>query len=131
MCSVADMSLPKPLPDALVELIAHRFRVLSEPTRIHVLDALRDGPATSADLQNVTGASQQNLSKHMGILLEEGLVRRVKEGNRAYYSIADPDLFELCEMVCGSLRRRVAELDALLPTDITDGADLTQIVDHR
>ncbi len=111
------VSLPSPLPEPLVELIAHRFRVLGEPTRIQVLDALRQGPATVADLQAGIGASQQNLSKHLGILLEAGLVRRVKEGNRAYYSIADPSLFELCEMVCGSLRRQVVQLDALLQVE--------------
>lgn len=113
---VVAVPLPAPLPDALVELIAHRFRVLGEPTRIHVLDALRNGPATVAELQAATGTSQQNVSKHLGVLLEAGLLRRAKEGNRSYYAIADPGLFELCEMVCGSLRRQVAELDALLQT---------------
>jgi DNA-binding transcriptional ArsR family regulator len=108
------VTLPSPLPDALVEQIAHRFRVLGEPTRIHLLDALRAGPATVAQLQATIGASQQNVSKHLGILLEAGLLHRVKEGNRALYSIADPSLFELCEMVCGSLRRQVAELETLL-----------------
>jgi ArsR family transcriptional regulator len=48
------------------------------------------------------------------MLLEGGLVRRAKDGNRAYYSIADDSLFELCELVCGSLRRQVAQLDSLL-----------------
>ena len=115
LCIVVDVSLPSPLPDPLVELIAHRFRVLAEPTRIRVLDCLREGPATVAEVQAGTGASQQNVSKHLGILHEAGLVNRVKEGNRAYYSIADESLFEMCETVCGSLRRQVAELDALLP----------------
>lgn len=110
------MALPSPLPDALVDLIAQRFRVLGEPTRIRLLDTLRDGPATVAELQAGTGASQQNVSKHLGLLLDAGLVRRTKEGNRSYYAIADPGLFELCEQVCGSLRRQVAELDALLQT---------------
>ncbi len=108
------MALPSPLPDALVELIAHRFRILGEPTRIRLLDSLREGPATVAELQASTGASQQNVSKHLGMLLEAGLLRRVKDGNRAYYSIADDSLFDLCEQVCGSLRRQVAQLDALL-----------------
>jgi DNA-binding transcriptional ArsR family regulator len=107
-------TLPSPLPDALVELIAQRFRVLSEPMRIKLLDALREGPATAADLQLVTGASQQNASKHLAILVDSGLVRRVKDGNRAYFSIADETLFELCEQVCGSLRRQVARIDAVL-----------------
>jgi DNA-binding transcriptional ArsR family regulator len=107
-------TLPTPLPDALVELIAQRFRLLSEPTRIKLLDALRDGPATVPQLQAATGASQQNVSKHLGMLLDAGMVRRTKEGNRAFFSIADDTLFDLCEQVCGSLRRQIDELDALL-----------------
>ncbi len=108
------MALPSPLPDPLVDLIANRFRMLGEPTRIHLLDSLRQGPATVTELQAATGASQQNVSKHLGMLLEAGMVRRVKDGNRAYYSIADDSLFDLCEQVCGSLRRQVVQLDALL-----------------
>ena len=107
-------SLPSPLPDQLVELIAQRFRLLGEPTRVKLLDAMRSGPATAADLQAATGASQQNVSKHLGMLIDSGMVRRAKEGNRAYFSIADDTLFDLCEQVCGSLRRQIAQLDSLL-----------------
>src|SRR5579884_3741051 len=107
-------SLPSPLPDPLVDLIAQRFRLLSEPTRIKLLDALRSGPASVTDLQAATGASQQNVSKHLGMLVDSGMVRRVKERTRSYFSIADDSLLELCEQVCGSLRRQVAELDSLL-----------------
>lgn len=108
------MALPSPLPDPLVDLIAHRFRVLGEPTRIRLLDSLRHGPATVSELQAGTGASQQNVSKHLGMLLEVGMVRRIKDGNRAYYSIADDTLFDLCEQVCDSVRRQVTQLDSLL-----------------
>lgn len=107
-------SLPSPLPDPLVGLIAQRFRVLGEPMRIKLLDALRDGPASVGDLQTATGASQQNVSKHLGLLVDSGMVRRVKAGTRSYFSITDETLFDLCEQVCGSLRRQAAELDALL-----------------
>ncbi len=107
-------SLPSPLPDPLVDLIAQRFKLLSEPMRIKLLDVLRDGPATVADLQAASGASQQNVSKHLGMLLDSGMVRRVKQGTRAYFSIADDSLFGLCEQVCGSLRRQIAQIDALL-----------------
>jgi DNA-binding transcriptional ArsR family regulator len=110
-------AMPSPLPDALVELIAQRFRLLSEPTRIKLLDALRNGPATVPHLQAATGASQQNVSKHLGMLLDAGMIRRTKEGNRAYFSIADESLFALCDQVCGSLRRQIAEIDALLQTE--------------
>ena len=107
-------SVPHPLADPLVELIAQRFRVLAEPMRIKLLDHLRDGDATVTDLQQALGASQQNVSKHLGILHNAGMVARTKDGNHARYSIADEGVFELCEQVCGGVRRQLDELDSLL-----------------
>lgn len=112
---VDPVTVPHPLPAPLVELIAERFRVLGEPMRIQLLDALREGPATVQELQEATGASQQNVSKHLGVLLRGGLVSRSKEGNFSRYAIADQGVFELCEQVCGGLRRQLDELDALVP----------------
>ena len=54
------------------------------------------------------------MSKHLGVLHAAGMVGRTKEGNHARYAISDPSVFELCDQVCGGVRRRVAELDALL-----------------
>ena len=107
-------SLSHPLPEPLVELIAQRFRVLGEPMRIRLLDELREGPATVGELQKRTGASQQNVSKHLGVLLNAGIVSRAKVGTASRYEIADPGVFELCEMVCGGLRRQLADLSAVL-----------------
>ena len=107
-------SVPHPLPDPLVELIAGRFRVLAEPMRIKLLDRLRDGDATVLELQQAVGASQQNVSKHLGVLLNAGIVSRTKQGTSSLYSIADAGVFELCDQVCGGLRRQVSELDAIL-----------------
>jgi DNA-binding transcriptional ArsR family regulator len=109
-----ELSIPHPLPEGLIELIAGRFRVLAEPMRIKLLDRLRDGEATVLELQQAVGASQQNVSKHLGVLLNAGIVSRTKQGTSSLYSIADPGVFELCEQVCGGLRRQVAELDAIL-----------------
>ena len=67
-----------------------------------------------AKLQTALGASQQNISKHLGILHNAGMVTRTKDGNHARYSIADEGVFELCEQVCGGVRRQLDELDALL-----------------
>lgn len=103
-----------PLADPLVELIAQRFRVLGEPMRIKLLDQLREGEATVGELQAALGASQQNISKHLGILHDAGMVTRVKDGNHARFSIADEGVFELCEQVCGGVRRQLEQLDALL-----------------
>ena len=108
------LPVPHPLPEALVELIARRFRVIGEPMRIRLLDALRDGPLTINELAEALGASQQNISKHVGVLAQAGIVGREKDGNRVRCSIADDTIFELCELVCGGLRHQLAELDDLL-----------------
>ena len=99
-----------PLPDDLVELIADRFRALAEPMRIKLLDRLREGQATVLDLTELVGTTQQNVSKHLVLLQRAGLVARRKQGNFAYYSIADDSVFKLCEAVCGSLQDRFETL---------------------
>ena len=105
---------PHPLPEPLIELVAQRFRVLGEPMRIKLLDHLREGDATVGELQRALGASQQNVSKHLGILLSAGMVARTKDGNHSRYSISDPTVFELCEQVCGGVRQQLAQLEATL-----------------
>jgi DNA-binding transcriptional ArsR family regulator len=107
-------SAPHPLPEPLIELVAQRFRVLGEPMRIKLLDRLREGPATVTELQEALGASQQNVSKHLGILHAAGMVSRTKEGNSTNYAISDPSVFELCDQVCGGVRRQLQELEQIL-----------------
>ena len=80
--------LPHPIPDSLAELIAQRFRVLGEPTRIRILDRLREGEASVQDLTESLGSSQQNVSKHLGVLAQAGIVGRRKEETSR--SIASP-----------------------------------------
>jgi DNA-binding transcriptional ArsR family regulator len=108
------MDVPRPLPDPLTELIAQRFRVLGEPMRIKLLDALRDGAATVGDLVQRLGSSQQNVSKHLGVLHQAGIVSRSKHGTFVRYAIADDGVFALCEQVCGGLRQQIEELDQIL-----------------
>jgi DNA-binding transcriptional ArsR family regulator len=111
---MARTEIAHPLPDPLIDLIAHRFRVLGEPMRIKLLDQLREGSATVQELQDATGGSQQNVSKHLGVLTQAGLVTREKDGNFVRYAIADEGVFRMCEEVCGGLRRQLEELDSVL-----------------
>lgn len=108
------MDLAHPLPEPLVELVAQRFRVIGEPMRIKLLDRLRDGSATVGELVEALGASQQNVSKHLGVLHQAGIVSRAKEGTSVRYAIADETVFALCEQVCGGLREQLDELDSIL-----------------
>jgi DNA-binding transcriptional ArsR family regulator len=99
-----------PLPDPLVELVAGRFRALADPTRIKILDRLHDGEATVGEITGAVGGSQQNVSKHLTLLLAAGIVARRRAGNFAYYRIADPTTLALCALVCEGLRSRAETL---------------------
>lgn len=107
-------SQPLELTDPLIEVVSERFKVLGEPMRIKLLNQLRETERTVGELREATGASQQNVSKHLGILHQSGMVERRKDGNRTVYRISDPSVFELCEVVCNGLRTRLEELDAIL-----------------
>ena len=108
------MAVSHPLPDDLIELIAERFRALSEPTRIKLLDRLRDGEATVLELTELLTTTQQNVSKHLGVLQRAGIVARRKQGNFAYYRIIDEAIYSLCEQVCGSLQQQAESLSLLV-----------------
>src|SRR5688572_11951301 len=95
--------VPHPLPEPLVKLIAQRFACLVGPMRIRLLERLREGEATVAELQEATQASQQNGSKDLAVLLTAGMVSRTEGGNRAFYAIVGEAVFQLCELVCGGL----------------------------
>ncbi|MGH2931497.1 MAG: ArsR/SmtB family transcription factor, partial [Gaiellaceae bacterium] len=88
-----EMAASHPLPDDLVELIAERFRALSEPMRIKLLDQLRQGEASVNELSQALDASQQNVSKHLAVLSEVGILGRRKAGTHVYYRIVDEGVF--------------------------------------
>ena len=108
------MALPHPLPEELAELIARRFRAIGEPTRIRLLDLLRDGELSVNELAEQLDASQQNISKHLAVLVDSAVLARRKDGNRVYYRIADPGVFALCEQICGSLHAQLSTLADLV-----------------
>ena len=108
------MPLPPPLPDDLVELIARRFRVLGEPMRIRILDRLREGEATVGELSDALPALQQNVSKHLSVLTDAGMLGRRKERNHVYYRIVDDGVFALCDQVCGSVQQQLRTLSELV-----------------
>ncbi len=108
------MSLPHPLPEDLAELIARRFRALGDPLRVRMLDLLRNQELSVTVLAEQLGAGQQNVSKHLAVLVDTGMLARRKDGTHVYYRIADEGVFALCEQVCGSLQAQLASLHALV-----------------
>jgi len=96
---------PRQLSPQAVELIAARFKVLSEPARLRLIMVLEHGELNVSELVKKTGLAQTNVSRHLQALARAGIVARRKDGNQAYYHIADLTIFELCRHVCGSLAR--------------------------
>ncbi|MDN5698471.1 MAG: metalloregulator ArsR/SmtB family transcription factor [Rubrobacter sp.] len=108
--SVADESgVRKGLSAEALEMIAERFKMFSEPMRLRLLYAMMDGEKKVSELVEATGGLQANVSKHLGMLLDAGIVARRKQGLNAYYSIADRTTYELCDLVCNSLEHRLSE----------------------
>lgn len=108
------MSLPDPLPEPVIELVARRFRVIGEPMRIRILDRLRGGEVSVAELTEYLGTSQQNVSKHLGVLHDAGILSRRKQGTSTLYAIEDESVLALCEQVCGGLQRQFSDLAELV-----------------
>lgn len=96
------------LTDEALEMIATRFKLLADPMRLRILHTLGKGEMTVSELVEATKGGQANISKHLGTLLEAGIVARRKEGLNAYYSVSDETIFELCETVCNRLEAQLA-----------------------
>jgi len=97
-----------------LQLVAARFRVLGEPVRLEILQTLEGGPRNVSALAAEVGTTQPNVSKHLKLLEEAGLVARRPAGNSVVCALADESVFELCDVVCHSLRERLAAQAGLL-----------------
>lgn len=102
------------LSEANAQFIAERFKALGDPMRLRLLQALRTGERSVGDLAERTGGGQANVSKHLQVLLQQGYVDRRKEGTTTWYRITDPEVFTMCELVCGGLEEELGRKRKLL-----------------
>jgi len=99
----------KRLDARAMDELARYFAALAAPMRLRILDALRDGERNVGELTQATGCTQANVSKHLALLAQNGFVRKEQRGTSAYYSIADPAIYGLCDTVCEEIGKRYAE----------------------
>lgn len=111
---------PSELTDAMMDLIAARFRLLGEPLRLKLLIALESGERSVGELVALTGAGQANVSKHLAALTQAGALHRRKAGVTVYYAIADDTIFTLCSVVCSGLQDRITAQARELGIDALD-----------
>ena len=94
------------LPDAALEQVAAYFQALSEPTRLKILNLLRQSERNVGELAQMCGYTSANISRHLSLLTTQGLVARESRGTAVYFRIADKSIDALCDIVC----ERIANL---------------------
>lgn len=108
------------MPAEAIAEVATYFQALSEPTRLHILNWLRQGERNVGELAQLCGFTAANISRHLAVLMQQGLVAREGRGTSVYYRIADESVYALCDLVCGNIARRLdrsaASRQAFLPT---------------
>ena len=99
----------------LTALVAERFKALSDPARVRLLGALRDGERSVGELVDETGLGQANVSKHLARLHQLGFVTRHRDGLHIYYGVADRDVLKLCDLMCGRIEAEARTRRRLFP----------------
>jgi len=95
------------MPPEALEQVAAYFQALSEPTRLQILNILREGERNVGELAQMCGYTSANVSRHLAMLTQHGLVARESRGTSAYYRIADESVYALCDLVCGNIARQL------------------------
>jgi DNA-binding transcriptional ArsR family regulator len=95
------------LPKEALAQVAAYFQALSEPTRLSLLNHLRGGERNVGELAKLCGFTAANVSRHLALLTQHGLVERESRGTSVYYRIADESVYALCDLVCGSVARQL------------------------
>ena len=87
-------------------MLARRFKALGDPARLRIVQQLADGERTVSCLERETGIHQANLSKHLAVLLADGLVVRRRDRSFALYRLAGPEVVRLCALAAHASVRR-------------------------
>ena len=95
--------------DQVFSVVARYFGVLSEPTRLKILHTICQSERSVSAIVEATGATQTNVSRHLGLMLNAGVVSRRREGNAVYYRVANPEFVEICRTVCVQIASRIDE----------------------
>lgn len=103
----------KTLDDRAMQHVADYFRALSEPLRLKILNALREREHNVSELTELCQCSQANVSKHLSLLAQAGIVERENRGTSVFYQIADWRIYDMCDLVCGQVAEHFADQAAL------------------
>ena len=97
----------KDMPPEALEQVAGYFQVLSEPTRLRILNILREGERSVGELAQMCGYTAANVSRHLSLMTKHGLVTREGRGTSVFYRFADESVYALCDLVCDNIARQL------------------------
>lgn len=100
---MSNTTFSRSLTDDELAQVAGRFKMLGEPMRLKILQAVCKGPRTVGEIVEATGATQANISKHLSLLAAAGILTREKDGQCVYYGMKDPLTLKMCELVRSQL----------------------------
>jgi DNA-binding transcriptional ArsR family regulator len=94
------------LPEQAIDRVANYFQALAEPTRLRILNLLREAEHNVGELADACGYTAANMSRHLAVLMQQGFVKREGRGTSVYYQIADPTIYALCDLVCDRISQQ-------------------------
>lgn len=94
------------VPDQAIDRVASYFQALAEPTRLRILNLLRQHEHNVGELAQQCGYTAANMSRHLALLMQQGFVKREGRGTTVYYQIADPTISALCDLVCDRIQQQ-------------------------
>lgn len=109
------------LSEEMFEPVAERLRILADPTRLRILNLLREGEVSVLEIAGEVRASQPNVSRHLALLLRAGIVAKRQEGRHVHYRVLDPFVDRICEAICGSVNAHVERQVRRLPVSMVTG----------
>jgi DNA-binding transcriptional ArsR family regulator len=89
------------------DAVAEYFGLLAEPTRLAILHTICNDERTVSAIVEATGATQTNVSRHLGLLHAAGVVSRRRDGSSVHYRVADPVFVEICRSACVRIAARI------------------------
>ncbi|MCB0272028.1 MAG: winged helix-turn-helix transcriptional regulator [Bdellovibrionales bacterium] len=95
-----DKHIKKIMNQEMIQQVSARFKILSDPSRLRIVQILMDGEKNVGQIVDQMNCSQPNVSKHLQVLYQSGLVTKSKDGNQILYAILDPSVYKLCDVMC-------------------------------
>jgi ArsR family transcriptional regulator len=102
------------MPDTLRQFKAELFHALAHPTRIAILELLRDGELAAGAIIERLGMEQANVSQHLAVLRAKLIVTNRKAGNQVFYSVRDPLIIEVLDLMRKYFHKHLSEVMTML-----------------